>query len=388
MRELAGIVVCSGLTAALMSAILPLLPIAVRDATGSTARSGVVTAAVALGTIVMELQTPRVLRRWRVQTALVAGFCAIGGALVGLSLLPHFPAMVVLGVLFGLGFGLNITVGSIVVAKIGDERGRNEALLLYAGATTVPAILTPPIALLAVQHVHLEGVFAAGAALAVFGLLCASLSLYEDHGPPSDLRVRATIANGRVMPVLVAFTCVTFTYGATVTLVPLAIRGPGLGSAVTFFLAFGIFRTAGRIASAAALHHVSPVRLLVPGIVLSALGLGCLAVGGLAVDLLAAVVFGLGFGAVQTASLVAMLDRERPDAASPVTALWNVGIDGGTGFGAVVMAPLAAAIGFRWTFAVASGLALGAAALGAPARRRAGSSRSRAGRSGPCPPPR
>lgn len=346
-----------------LSALLPLLPMAVRHVTGSTARSGAVTAAAALGTVFIELGTPRLLARWSARAALAGGFVAIGVALSGLALLPDFLVMMILGVTFGLGFGVAVTVGSTVVGKLTDPRDRGRAWMHYGIAAGLPMVVAPPLALFAVPHVGLGPVFAAGAVFAGIGLLASRGAPVRWPASAASVALAPATRDRRVTLPLLVLVCVMFTYGGVVSLTPFVVRDHGLSSDVVFFLLLGAFRTVGRSASAALLPRLSTRRLFLPGIGCSACGLVCLALPHLTFELLAAIAFGLGNGTVQTASFIAMLEGGRIDAAAPVTALWNVAIDGGTGLGALVLAPVAVAIGYRATFLVMFGISLLAAGL-------------------------
>ena len=92
---------------------------------------------------------------------------------------------------------------------------------------------------------------------------------------------------------------------------------------------------------------------------LGAVGL-CL-VGGRSYDALlvvAAGLFGLGYGAVQNLTLVIAFARAGAAGAPTASALWNAAFDTGTAIGAVAVGAIAdTGLGLPWTFTV-SGLAV------------------------------
>jgi predicted MFS family arabinose efflux permease len=355
--------VCTACITAELTALLPILPIAVHHVSRTTAGLGVVTGGLAVGTVMLELGTPWVLERWPLRQAFAGGFAATGVALLGLATLPALPVMVLLGVLFGMGFGLTVTASSTVVGRLGDTPRRGGALTLYSLAGGIPMIVAPTLALVALPRIHISGTFVACAVPASIGLL-AAIAVPATEPPASDrVRFRSLLLNGHLPLVVAAYACVMVAAGAVISFAPLAITGDGLGSVAAFFLVFGLFRLVGRSGAAARLSRVTGSRMFLPSVVCCAIGLGCLAIGTLSTDLIAAIVFGFGLGALQTASFVVMLDREPLAVAGSVTSMWNVATDGSTDVGALSLAPVAAAVGYRSMFAVVSGIALVAVGL-------------------------
>ena len=77
-----------------------------------------------------------------------------------------------------------------------------------------------------------------------------------------------------------------------------------------------------------------------------------------------ALLCGAGYGALQNLTLVSAFQRAGPGRVDETSTLWNVGFDGGTALGAVLVGVVASASGFPIAFAVAGAgcvLALAAA---------------------------
>jgi MFS family permease len=236
--------VCTVCAVAPFSAILPLLPMATRAATHSTATAGVVTGTLAVGAIFSELYTPRLLKYWSPKAVLATGFVAMGAAFCGLGALPDFLIMITLGALAGVGLGLIITVISMLVASVRHAHRRPTVLELYSAAVGVSAVVAPPLALLMLPSVGFQWLFAIGMAFAAVGLAStAGLPRMKAHANVG-INLLPTVKKRKVAITFVAFSCVTITYGGIVGLTPFVITGRGLGS-VAFFLAFSAY--AGRV---------------------------------------------------------------------------------------------------------------------------------------------
>lgn len=80
--------------------------------------------------------------------------------------------------------------------------------------------------------------------------------------------------------------------------------------------------------------------------------------------LIAAVVFGLGFGAIQSETLLMMFSRMPKERVSEASAVWNMSFDTGTGAGSSVLGATASSSGYGGAFLVGAGLVgVGTAAL-------------------------
>jgi predicted MFS family arabinose efflux permease len=98
-----------------------------------------------------------------------------------------------------------------------------------------------------------------------------------------------------------------------------------------------------------------PACLLVPGVVLSAVGMAALAaIGTPSAVIGGALVFGLGFGALQNATLVLMYARVPAGGESAVSAIWNAAYDLGMAAGALGAGLVVAHAGYVAVFLLAA----------------------------------
>ena len=113
-------------------------------------------------------------------------------------------------------------------------------------------------------------------------------------------------------------------------------------------------------------------RLLLPSVVVTAAGLALAASTGSTIAVLVGMaVFGVGFGAAQSATLNAMLERVPRAEYGAVSAAWNVAYDLGWGVGAAGIGVVVASAGHSAAFAMTAALVCAAVPL---ARRSAGGS--------------
>ena len=344
-------------------AVLGVIPIAVRQATGHTSGAGLVTAALAFATIVTNVITPRLMSR-RSPAGLLGG--SLLAATAGTVLLAvwdrSFPVMLLGGTIQGLGLGVSLVVGVALITALAPPGRRTVAVGVYGIAAGAPAVLAPSVALWLLSSFGLRAAF--GFACAA-GLLAAASSAAIRSGvavePTPTHGFRAALSSPAVSLLFVSFGLVTLTFGALLTLIPLSLPKVGFTSAATFLLVLGAARVVVRPAIGLIGVRVANERLYLPGLLSGVGGAVLLAASRAPAGLLvAAVLLGLGFGAFQSASYIGMLEAVAKRDDGVVSSLWNFAFDGGVGLGAILAGVIAGAYGYgpvRWLLPTALALA-------------------------------
>ena len=114
---------------------------------------------------------------------------------------------------------------------------------------------------------------------------------------------------------------------------------------------------------------------MVPALISAALGVGLFAVAAAgdmpaALFFVAAVLFGIGYGACQNDSLVMAFDAAGPARYSSASAVWNISFDAGTGAGALALGVIATSVGYTAGFTAGAATVAVVAAVALIARPR------------------
>jgi MFS family permease len=364
LRGLFALTICVG---GPFNTMLPVLPLIVLDASGSAAATGVVSAALALGTMTFELATPRLILRWPAVRVLVWSFLISGAAVLGLALAESLVALVPLGAIYGLGFGIGATIVSMLPSAI-DHARSGTSFGIYGLGSSLTSVVGPPAALLSIAMIDVRDLLLACGAVALAGVLC-SPSVKSSLTGMKVADVHRRDGGSESWWVLAPYGCMAFAFGGIMSTAVFHLTGDGVSSAAAFLVMLGVFRAISRTL-VAWLTGVAELRLLETcSVAVAALGLGVL-VGATGPPVLAAaVLFGLGFGAMQTISLVAVT---RTDDGSRAwgAAVWGFTTDAGMGLGALVFAPIATLSSYTVMFSVLPALAVGALAVSLYGGRR------------------
>ena len=340
-----------------LNLVLPVLPLMIARG-GDRAAAGVVTAVVSAVTILLELRTAALLRRFDERSLVIASLLLQGVAMAGFAFVPGLPAMLVSGALAGAGFGIVATVTASAAGSLATAGRHGEAIGYYGIAASVPTIVCPPAGLLLLAAFGPGAVFATGAAACLLGILLATRlqPTTIDGLPIAGSGLLATLRRPAVLSVWVAFACVTFTYGAAVSFTPFLLGTAGWGSAAVFLFGFGLARLLTRVGSGRFIDSLGARRLVLPSLVAGGLALALLPLGVTALVPVSAAVFGAAFGVIQTGAFVEMLHGSGGRNTATVSGIWNMGVDAGFGTGALVLAPIAVVLGYRRMFWILPGL--------------------------------
>ncbi|GAA3258241.1 MFS transporter [Dactylosporangium siamense] len=342
--------------------LLPVVPAAVAASGAGGAAAGLTTGALMASTVAAELALPRLVSRFGYRTVLAAGLLLLGLPALGLTATTGYGAVLAGCALRGLGVATIFVACGAWSAELVPPSRRGEGLGLVGVLAGAPAVVGMPAGLWLAAHAGYPAVYAAGAVLALAALLILPMLPATDGRTPDGHSgaggmCRALREPSLTRPAIVFAAAATLT-GIVSTFLPAALphATPAVIAAALLLQALAGTVTrwwAGRLGD----RH-GPRRLLAPAMLTTATGLAALAVAGHpALILTAAVTFGAGFGALQTASLTMMLEASPPSRSSTATAVWSVAYDAGLGLGAAGFGLLATATGYQAGLALTAVLA-------------------------------
>lgn len=331
---------------------LPLTVIpAYAESAGSRTGAGFANGALLFATVAGELATPRLLARLGYRWALAAGLGLLGAPTLALLASASFPLIFAVNAVRGVGFAITCVAGGALTAALIPDGRRGEGLAIVGLVGGVPSLLALPIGAWAAGHGKFAVVFvvAALAPLAVIatvpGLPHHDAASADRHGVIAGLRNRALARPATV------FAASASAAGVVVTYLPLAVAGRAAWVAPVALLLQPAASTTGRWFAGRIGDRRGQTALLVPGVVLSIVGMTAMAITSSGVLVAAgAAAFGTGFGVLQNATLSLMYARVPAAGYGTVSALWNAAYDAGMGTGAICVGVLVSATGYSAAF--------------------------------------
>ncbi|WP_067800992.1 MFS transporter [Actinomadura formosensis] len=352
----------------LLMSVVPMY--AVAGGAGRTG-AGVATGALMLTTVLAELALPRLLTRFGYVPVLAAGLLLLGLPPLVLTASSGMAAITLVSLVRGLGFGVVVVVPNALVAALAPAGRRGEALGVFGITAGLPAVLALPFGVWLAERVGYPPVFIAASVIPLAAL--ATLPGLPRRPAPASAQESFGIVAGLRSPALLrpaaAFAATAMAAGILITFLPTAVPAGGVAAAALFVQAAVTTLTrwwAGRIGD----RH-GTARLLMPAMAMAAAGIALLClVPHPAAVFASMLLFGAGFGATQSATLPIMYERVPASGYGTVSALWNVGYDGGMGVGSAAFGLAATHTGYPWAFALTSAVMVLALPLAAGAAGR------------------
>ena len=340
--------------------LLSVVPLYADEVGGGNTGAGFATAAFMLSTVLAQTQMPRALARFGYRPTLASGLLFLSLPAFLYASTTDLPSVLAVTLARGVGFGIVTVVFAALVAELAPPERRGEALGLFGVAIALPAIFCTPLGLWLVDGYGYRSVFLLGGAAPLLGFVSLlGIRATGGGGRATGSGFLEGLSRGPLLRLVSLFAVCTMVGGVLVTFLPLAAPGGGVFSAAAAILALGLATTAGRWWAGRFGDRNGPQGLLAPGLVLAAIGVTALAQGGPAL-LAGATLFGLGFGALQSATLVMVMARVSKHEYGLGSTLWNAAFDAGTGLGAFLFGFVIGASGFSIAFYLCAALLLAA----------------------------
>ena len=340
----------------LLLSVVPLYAIST-GASGEIA--GLANGAMLFAAVAGELATGRLVTRYGYRRVLMGGLLLLGAPAFALIAAQSVASILTVCVLRGVGFAITCVAGGALTASIIPPERRGEGLALVGVAAGVPAMAALPLGVLLIGRVGYAPIFAAGG-VAALAAAASVLGLPDrERSPARPLGIIVGLRTPALVRPAIIFLATTIAAGIIVTYLPVAVPQASRSIVV---LALLIQPAASMLMRGFAGQYGDrrgAACLLLPGLVLAATGILVFALtAGPAALIAGALLFGVGFGVAQNASLAVMYARVPVSSYTTVSTLWNAAYDAGMGLGAAGFGLLTAATGSSAAFAITAAVML------------------------------
>lgn len=332
--------------------LVSVVPMYLTDAGWGSGGAGLSTGAMMFATVLTELSVPALTARFGYRAMLGAGLLLLGLPSLLLTVSAAMPLVLAVSMARGAGFAIMFVADTALVAEIVPSRRRGEALGLVGVAAGVPAVVGLPLGIQLIDWAGYNFVFVLAGVSALAGLVAVP-GLPGPTGAPVErpLQIVRGLRVGGLRRPTVVFGATTLAAGVVMTFLPLAVTADRQSMVATALLVHAAVAPAARWFAGWYGDRHGASRLLVPSVLLSAVG----AAGLVLVDNPVAVIggmvlFGAGFGAAQNVTLAMMFERVSKSEYGKASALWSVAYDAGIGAGAVGFGAVVGTTGYPVAF--------------------------------------
>ena len=367
--------------------LLPTLPLYMKSLGGQDSEIGLILGIYSISVLAARFVVGRSLDTRGGKSLLVIGAFLYLIAMLLYNVATTVPAILLLRLFHGLGFGMVTTAAWALAAHLAPASRRGEALGYFSNFSSVAMALGPGIALWIVSAagLPLSGfpmLFAACVTVAVLGLLVAPFVSETRRLPEGELELAQTHTSGSLVsrdaiPFAIPMFFASFATGAIFSFVPIYLSTENSQNVSIFFFSYAIVMTVSRPFIGMLTDRVARHAVAIPLMAICAAGVGILSISpGLPVVIGSAIICGIGFGSLQPTLLALVVDLTHPRERGAALATFMSSIDIGIAVGSMVLGLVAQVAGYSSVFSISGivivlGLVYFVVYARSPPRRRA-----------------
>jgi len=338
--------------------LLPALPLYIGMVGGSESEIGLVIGAFTVTAVLLRPFVGRSADRRGRRIFMFAGTAIYFTSFLAYIFASSVPLLLLVRLWQGAGMAAFSTAASALIADLAPAQRRGEAMGYFGMFNGVAMALAPALGMMLVAAYGFTELFIVSAGMAVVALLFG-IFLQEPRRPELGHNPQsrpALFSRAALLPSVLVF-CLTLSYGALVTFVPLYALGQGMANPGLFFTVQAAMLIVARPLAGQLSDRYGRIAVVIPSFLLVVASMWLLAVAS-SVPLLfvVAALFGLGFGSAYPALMALLADRvgarQRGAGMGTFTAAFDLGI----GLGAIIWGVMLQLTSFGIMF-FASGLA-------------------------------
>ncbi|MEW6297833.1 MAG: MFS transporter [Thermodesulfobacteriota bacterium] len=356
----------------LLFAVLPIF--VVQELNGLESQVGLIMGAFAVSAVLARPASGRIVDRWSRKAGLSLGSLIYCVAPALYTQVTSVPVMLGLRFFHGIGIAVYTTAGSVLVADLAPPSRRGEAMGYYGMALNLSMAIGPALGAALIGPIGFAGLFWLSAALALASLLLTQLiheprRSHSHRHPPTD--PPPLFSRAAVFPGFIAL-CMTVTFGAVVSFLPLFVRAHHLGNPGLFFTIYSVVVIATRPLAGRWSDRFGRSAIIIPGMFMLAISMIILAHSTSMAGLVwTAILQGLGFGGVHPSIMALVVDRSTIHDRGPALATLMAAFDIGVGLSAIGLGIVLEHTNFTVMYLCAAGVAfIGTGAAMAAVRKQ------------------
>ncbi|WP_051359458.1 MFS transporter [Paucisalibacillus globulus] len=337
---------------------LPTLPLFVKELGGSDQLIGVIVGIFTFSALVLRPYAGHALeskgRKFVYMTGLAIFVISVGA----FAFITSIAFLLIVRVLQGVGWGLSTTATGTIATDIVPAKRRGEGLGYFGLSGNIALAIGPGLGLALVGKISFMSLFLICAAFGLVALLLSSKVRYKkvEEIPDRAVTPRFDIFEKTAIQPSILVLFITFTFGGIATFLPLHAIEQNVAGIEAYFLVYAVFLLISRTFAGRIYDKKGHLYVFLPGTVMIFIAMILLAwLPSTFILLLAAGLYGLGFGSVQPALQAWAVDKAAGNRKGMANATFFSFFDLGIGFGALTFGQIAFLFNYSTIYATGAG---------------------------------
>lgn len=337
---------------------LPTIPLFVKELGGSDQVVGMIVGVFTFSALIFRPYAGHLLeskgRRFVYMTGLAVLVVSIGS----FAFVTSIGFLVMMRMVQGIGFGFSSTATGTIATDIIPPKRRGEGMGYFGLSGNLALAMGPALGLTLVGVISFKSLFLICAASTLIAFLLSATIRYKEveQSPHKSATVKFDVFEKTAIHPSVLLFFITFTFGGIASFLPLHAAEKGVTGIETYFLVYAIFLMISRTFAGKIYDHKGHTYVFPPGVILIFSAMLLLTwLPNMTVLLIAAAIYGLGFGTVQPALQAWAVDQAPADRKGMANATFFSFFDLGVGMGAIIFGWVASHFGYAFIYMIAAG---------------------------------
>ena len=329
--------------------LMPTLPMFAKQLGGSDATAGLVIGVFAISALLARPVSGYALDRFGRQYLLFAGLLLFTISTIAYHQATTLLILLMIRFVHGFAWGLGSTASSTVATDLIPKGRLGEGMGYFGLASTASMALAPAAGLWIVSNAGFDALFSVSTAMVAIAVALTFVIRYPAVGL-SEHTTFSLLEKTAIKPAVVIF-FLTMTYGAIVSFLALYANQIGISNIGPFFSVYAIALFVTRPMAGKLSDKKGFDIMVIPGIVCVMAAMIVLALSDTMNGfLVAAALYGVGFGAAMPSLQALSVIATPPDRRGAANSTFFIGFDLGIGLSSILWGAVSQAVGYSMMF--------------------------------------
>ncbi|MBM7600777.1 MFS family permease [Virgibacillus halotolerans] len=328
---------------------LPTLPIFVQELGGSDQMIGLIIGIFTFSALIFRPYAGKLLESKGRQFVYMLGLAVFVFSVGSYAFIVSIGFLLMMRVVQGIGWGFSTTATSTIATDLIPPKRRGEGMGYFGLSGNLALAFGPALGLTLVGVISFTSLFLICGGLGLVAFLLSTTIRYKkvETSPDKTVTVKFDIFEKTALEPSILLFFITVTFGGIASFLPLYAAQKGIAGIELYFLVYAIFLMVSRTFAGKIYDRKGHLYVFLPGTVFIFIAMLLLAwLPNISVMLIAAGIYGLGFGSVQPALQAWAVDKAPGNRKGMANATFFSFFDLGVGLGAMTFGQLASMFGY------------------------------------------
>lgn len=338
---------------------LPTIPLFVKELGGSDQMIGIVVGIFTFSSLVIRPYAGHALETKGRRFVYLFGLIIFTISLASFAWITSIALLIIFRLIQGVGFGFTSTATGTIATDLIPPKRRGEGMGYFGLSGNLALALGPSLGLTLVGVISFKQLFLITAITGVIALLLATKIRYKKVEPvtrDTSSSFKFDVFEKTALNPSILLFFITISFGGIASFLPLYAAQKGVSGIEGYFLMYALFLMLSRVVAGRIYDLKGHIYVFLPGAILIFIALLLLAwLPNTFTLLLAAAIYGFGFGSVQPALQAWAVEEAAPNRKGMANATFFSSFDLGVGVGAIAFGQMAYLFNYHVIYLAAAG---------------------------------